>query len=190
VMTNVLWGLARLSNGEPSITPALIGRCWDESRGLFFDQVQPSGERIPISTWASLAPLALPDLPEEIGRRLVEEHLLDPEKYWTPVPPPSVSRQEPSFEPRDWQTFRGRRYWRGPTWVNSAWLLWIGLLRLGYAEEADHLARSVCDVYAREGSREFYEPFTGEGLGAVDFGWSGLAAELAEPDPTAARSYL
>ena len=28
-------------------------------------------------TWASLAPLALPDLPEEIGRRLVEEHLLN-----------------------------------------------------------------------------------------------------------------
>jgi hypothetical protein len=190
VMTNVLWGLARISMGEPSITPALIDRCWDESRGLFLDQVEPSGERVPISTWAALAPLALPDLPEEIGRRLVEEHLLDPEKYWTPVPPTSVSRQEPSFEPRDWQTLRGRRYWRGPTWVNSAWLLWIGLLRLGYAQEAGHLARSVCDVYVREGSREFYEPFTGEGLGAVQFGWSALAAELAEPDAAAARSYI
>jgi glycogen debranching enzyme len=85
---------------------------------------------------------------------------------------------------------RGRRYWRGPTWINSAWLLWIGLLRLGYTEQAAQMAKAVCDVYAREGSREFYEPFTGEGLGAVDFGWSALAAELAEPDPAAARSYL
>ena len=62
-----------------------------------------TGEPVPISTWAALAPLALPDLPEEIGRRLVEEHLLDPERYWTAVPPPSVSAQEPSFEPRRWK---------------------------------------------------------------------------------------
>ena len=37
VVVNVLWGLARLAAGEPSITPALIERCWDERRGLFLD---------------------------------------------------------------------------------------------------------------------------------------------------------
>jgi len=30
-----------------------------------------------------------------------------------------------------------RRYWRGPTWLNAAWLVWLGLTRLGYAEQAD-----------------------------------------------------
>ena len=88
------------------------------------------------STWSALAPLALPDLPEEIGRRLVEDHLLDRDRYWLPYPPPSVSAEEPSFEPRRWKGPLRRRYWRGPTWINSAWLLWIGLLRLGYATEA------------------------------------------------------
>src|SRR5439155_18094738 len=29
VATNVLWGLARLAMGEPSITPALVARLWD-----------------------------------------------------------------------------------------------------------------------------------------------------------------
>ena len=86
VMTNVLWGLARLAMGEPSITPALVDRLWDERRGLFLDEAQPGGLRPAVETWAALAPLALPDLPEEIGRRLVEEHLLDPERYWLPVP--------------------------------------------------------------------------------------------------------
>ena len=76
--TNVLWGLARLALGEPSITPALVDRLWDERRGLFLDEAQPGGARPAVETWAALAPLALPDLPEEIGRRLVEEHLLDP----------------------------------------------------------------------------------------------------------------
>ena len=64
VMTNVLWGLARISAGEPSITPAIVDRLWDERRGLFLDEVQPGGARPAVSTWAALSPLALPDLPE------------------------------------------------------------------------------------------------------------------------------
>jgi hypothetical protein len=202
VVVNVLWGLARLAAGEHSITPALVERLWDERRGLFLDvargrvarksETDPAGERdrrVRVSTWSALAPLALPDLPEEIGRRLVEEHLLDPQRYWTPYPPPSVSPQEPSFERRKWRGLLIRRYWRGPTWINSAWLIWLGLRRLGYDEEADHMATKLCTAYAREGSREFYEPFTGEGLGARAFGWSTLIAELAEPHPAVA-SYL
>jgi hypothetical protein len=202
VVVNVLWGLARLAAGEPSITPALIDRLWDERRGLFLDVARGEvarpddtdsvggDRRIRVSTWSALAPLALPDLPEEIGRRLVEEHLLNRERYWTPLPPTSVSAQEQSFEPRKWRGLLTRRYWRGPTWINSAWLLWIGLLRLGYRVQADHLADALLPAYVREGSREFYEPYTGDGLGAEDFGWSTLIAELAEPDPGAARSYL
>ncbi len=190
VVTNVLWNLSRIAHGEPSVTSALIDRCWDERAGLFYDQVLPSGERPEVSTWDSLAPLALPDLPEEIGRRLVEEHLLDTERYWTPFPPPSVSRQEPGFEPRDWQTSWVRRYWRGPTWINSAWLLWMGMLRLGYDEQAAEMAKALCAAVEREGLREFYEPFTGDGLGAQSFGWSTLIAELADPDPAAAASHL
>jgi glycogen debranching enzyme len=83
-----------------------------------------------------------------------------------------------------------RRYWRGPTWINSAWLLWIGLLRLGYRAEAERMTAALCHAYVREGAREFYEPFTGEGLGATEFGWSALIAELADPDAGAAASYL
>jgi Mannosylglycerate hydrolase MGH1-like glycoside hydrolase domain len=203
VVVNVLWGLARLAAGEASITPALIDRLWDPERGLFCDRVRgtphgdrgrliPSGEEwlVGVSTWASLAPLALPDLPEEIGHRLVREHLLDPKRYWLPLPPTSVSAAEPSFEPRDWQTLFTRRYWRGPTWINSAWLLWIGLRRLGYWEEAARMAGLLRGAVDRERLREFYEPRTGEGLGAVDFGWSSLIAELVDPDLAATRSYL
>ena len=97
VMTNVLWNLARIAAGEPSITPAIVDRLWDERRGLFLDEVQPGGARPAVSTWAALSPLALPDLPEEIGRRLVEEHLLDPARYWLDVP--TDLGQRPGAEP-------------------------------------------------------------------------------------------
>jgi hypothetical protein len=189
VLVNVLWCLSLRSLGRPGVTGALVERHWDERRGLFLDRVRPGGHRPTVSTWAALAPLALPDLPEPIGQRLVEEHLLDPARFWTPVAPPSVSAAEPSYEP-DGGRGLVRRYWRGPTWVNAAWLVWLGLRRLGYEEEATRLAGSLAATVAREGLREYYDPRDGTGLGAVDFAWSALIAELVDPDPAATRSHL
>jgi glycogen debranching enzyme len=140
-------------------------------------------------TWSALAPLALPDLPQVIARRLIEEYLLDPRRFWLPVAPPSVSADEPSFAVRE--RFWGlRRYWRGPTWVNSAWLVWLGLVRLGYAEHADTLARGVVGAVRAAGLREFYGPRDGRGMGARDFAFSALAIELEDPDERALTSYL
>jgi len=181
-LVNTMWSLSLQALGRPSVTPMLVARLWDERRGLFLDRVAPGGARPGILTWAALAPLALPDLPEEIGRRLVEQHLLNGEEFLTPVAPPSVAVSEPSYEPGGG---RGpvRRYWRGPTWVNAAWLVWLGMRRLGYEEEARRLADGLLAAVAREGLREYYDPRTGAGQGAKNFAWSALIAELADPAP-------
>ena len=188
-LVNTFWSLSLQASGRPSATPALVDRLWDERRGLFVDEAQPGAIRPRPLTWSSLAPLALPDLPEAIGRRLVEEHLLNQREFLTPVAPPSVAANERSYEP---DGGRGpiRRYWRGPTWVNSAWMAWLGLRRLGYVEEAVRLADGVIAAVAREGLHEYYDPRTGKGLGATDFAWSALIAELAAPDEGALTSYL
>ena len=181
-LVNTLWSLSLRALGRPSATPALVDRLWDERRGLFLDEAQPDGLRPETLTWASLAPLALPDLPEEIGRRLVEEHLLNEREFLTPVAPPSVAIDERGYEPGGGHG-PIRRYWRGPTWVNSAWLVWLGLRRLGYEAEAERLASGVIGAVAREGLREYYDPRNGTGMGAKDFAWSALIAELADPKP-------
>ncbi len=179
VLVNTFWSLSLQALGRPSATPAIVDRLWDEARGLFVDEARPGGLRPRTVTWASLAPLALPDLPEEIGRRLVEEHLLSPREFATAVAPPSVAVSEPSYEPGGG---RGpiRRYWRGPTWVNSAWMVWLGLRRLGYDEEAARLTAGLFGAVEREGLREYYDPRDGSGLGAEHFAWSALVAEMAE----------
>jgi Mannosylglycerate hydrolase MGH1-like glycoside hydrolase domain len=188
-LVNVVHGLSELALGRPSITPALVDRLYDAQSGLFFDDVWPEGQRARVLTWASLAPLALPDLPEEIGRRLVEGHLLNRAQFWLPVPPPSVAADERSFSTHD-RSLRLRRYWRGPTWVNSAWLLWLGLRRLGYDAEATTLSARLLDAVAQEGLCEYYDPNTGVGMGARDFAWSTLVSEFVARDPRAAQSYL
>ena len=118
----------------------------------------------------------------------MEEHLLDPARFWTAVPPPSVSLQDPSFSVNDRGLLRQRRYWRGPTWVNTAWLCWLGLVRLGYDQAAAELAQRLGAAVAGAGLREYYNPHTGAGMGARDFGWSSLVLELLEPDLDGART--
>jgi hypothetical protein len=181
-LVNTMWSLSLQALGRPSATPALVERLWDERRGVFVDEAQPGNVRPDVLTWTAFAPLALPDLPEQIGRRLIEEHLLNAREFLTPVPPPSVAACESSYEPGGG---RGpiRRYWRGPTWVNSAWMAWLGLRRLGYESEAQRLADGLIAAVAREGLHEYYDPRTGRGMGARDFAWSALIAELADPDP-------
>jgi hypothetical protein len=189
VLTNTLHGLSQLALGRRSITPALIDRLYDERSGLFGHQVWPGRRRPRVVTWVALAPLALPDLPESIGRRLVEEYLLDRRRFWLPVPPPSVAADERTFSMKD--TCLGlRRYWRGPTWVNSAWLVWLGLQRLGYEDVSAELERRLVRTVARAGLREYYDPVTGAGMGARDFGWSALVSEFVFRDAAARGSYL
>jgi len=107
-------------------------------------------------------------------------YLLDRRRFWTAVAPPAVALDEPSFSLRE--HFEGlRRYWRGPTWVNSAWLIWRGLVRLGYDDEAAEIARAITATVSREGLREFYDPRDGRGMGAKNFAWSALALELLDP---------
>jgi hypothetical protein len=185
VTTNVLYSLSRTALGMGSLTAQIIERLYDPRRGLFAPQARPTPatSRAPATTIAALTPLALPDLPPEVGHRLAA-HLLDPREFWSAVAPPSVSLADPAFSVRD----RGRlgilpaRYWRGPTWVNTAWLCWRGLRRLGYAEAADQLAGRLTGAIARSGLREYYDPFTGTGMGARDFAWSTLILEMLESD--------
>jgi glycogen debranching enzyme len=185
VLVNTFYALSlralhRLGGGERFLERArraeraLMERCWDEELGLFLDLAERSERPVRVSTWSSLAPLALRAIPEAVRRRLVEEHLLDPRRYRSPVGIPSVSREEPSFRPG----FDRFRCWRGPSWVNSAWLLVPPLRELGYEEEAERVAGSLAAAVEAEGFREYYNPLTGRGLGARDFGWSTLVVDL------------
>ena len=190
VTTNVLWGLLAWRPASPRSRRRWSTASGTSERGLFLDEAQPGGRRPAVETWAALAPLALPDLPEAIGRRLVEEHLLDPSALLAPGPAALGLRRRADLRARRRTRGLVRRYWRGPTWVNSAWLVWLGLRRLGYAEPAQRMADALSEIVSREGLREYYDPRTGAGLGATDFAWTSLVMELADPDPASAASHV
>jgi hypothetical protein len=69
--------------------------------------------------------------------------------------------------------------------------VWLGLTRLGYEDQAQTLGTRIMSAVLAQGLREYYDPYTGRGMGAVDFAWSSLVMEMLAADPlTAAASYL
>lgn len=200
VLVNTAWvlgweGLARL--GHPGaaaraeqLTSALVRRLFDPRAGIFFAE-GPSGERLRVSTWAGLAPLALHRLPKDIGHRIANEHLLNPQCFWLDFPVPSTAACEPTFVPGCDRYLWIDRYWRGPTWLFSTWFVQRGLQQLGYDAERAHLADRTLALIRQSGFREYFNPLTGEGMGARNFGVSTIAAEcaaMAEEGPDERRS--
>lgn len=153
---------------------ALVAKCWDAGAGAFWDLSGSREEPVKLLTFTSLFPLILPDLDRDIARRLVEEHLLNEREFWLRYPVPSVAATEPSFDPG----LRTNALWRGGTWINVNWYLYWGLRAHGYRDIASRLARGTVELMAGSGVREFYDPLTGAGQGAVDFGWSTLVLDL------------
>ena len=155
------------------MTPAPVEQAWGPAPRAIWDLAGAANEPLRVLTVTSLVPLILPRLPRQIAAALVEQ-LTDPLTFWLPYPVPSVAASEPSFEP----DFASGLIWRGPSWVNTNWLLIGGLWLHGHGGVADELTERTLEMVARGGFREFFDPRTVTGHCAESFGWTALVLDL------------
>jgi glycogen debranching enzyme len=143
---------------------ALDGPLWDAERESYRDRDVKSDQPIRVEHVANLLPLfaGVPD------RRAAALAARLASSFDAPWPVPTVPLRDPAFD--------GRRYWRGPTWVNVNWMLIDGLRRAGRAAEVDRLTGRTLELIERAGFREYFDPESGEGCGAEDFAWTAALA--------------
>jgi hypothetical protein len=148
------------------ITTALVDQLWSPSRDIFLALDERSGQLLAERTVAGLIPLVLPGLPAGLRDALLVT--LTGPSFGAGQP---GIRGVPSFDLID-RRYNPRRYWRGPTWLNTTWLLAEGLRTHG----EDALAQRLCDdmvaLVAGAGFREYFNPRTGSGHGTSNFSWS------------------
>lgn len=80
------------------------------------------------------------------------------------MPLPSYDRTDPGFD--------ATRYWRGPAWINTSWLVLRGLERHGRRDESAMLRSALVAAVRRSGFREYFDPIARTGHGCTDFSWT------------------
>lgn len=77
----------------------------------------------------------------------------------------------PSHDPNA-KGFEAQRYWRGPVWLITNFLVENGLRNAGCIATADRIVRSSLELIDKSGFAEYYDPQTGAALGGGRFTWT------------------
>ncbi|HEV7454580.1 MAG TPA: trehalase family glycosidase, partial [Candidatus Saccharimonadales bacterium] len=136
---------------------------WDPYTETYYPRDFVTHRLLKEPTVASLLPLYAGSITKERAALLVKglenEHVFGPA-----FPVPSTPLNSIWFDPV--------RYWQGPTWFNTNWLIIEGLRRYGYKDHADALAESMIELARDHGFHEYFNPLSGDGLGADNFSWT------------------
>ncbi len=144
-------------------TQKALDQLWDEPSGQYYCRSFISHKIIEEPTIATLLPLYGGNISKERAKRLVE--ILKSRKYFgVSYPVPSIPVNSPYFNEF--------KYWQGPSWVNTNWLIIDGLRRYGYENEADLLSQRTLEMVAENGIAEYFSPLSGKPAGAADFSWT------------------
>lgn len=166
---------ARRARAE-RLTAALVERLWDPAEGMFFCRDLRGGGLVPERGVSGLVPLLLPGLPREVVTALVGT-LSGPHFGLG-----TTTRLVPSYDLLG-EAFDPHRYWCGPAWFNTSWLVERGLRLHGELARADALRDAVLDLADESGFAEYVDPYTGEACGATGFSWTAaLTLDLLHSD--------
>ncbi|HSX15390.1 MAG TPA: trehalase family glycosidase [Candidatus Saccharimonadales bacterium] len=136
---------------------------WDEYAGTYWSRDFVTHRLLKQQSIASLMPLYAGTITKERAAVLVRQ-LENDKKFGPAFPVPSVPLDSPDFDPD--------RYWQGPSWLNTNWLIIDGLKRYGFKEHAAALRDSSLEMVNQSGFAEYFDPNTAEPLGAHNFSWT------------------
>jgi Mannosylglycerate hydrolase MGH1-like glycoside hydrolase domain len=127
------------------ITTALQDRLWPAGAKLAQAYDMRSGILQPEATVGGALPLLLPDLDREIVERIVRALTGSGFEVGSSATlgVPSYDRTSAKYDPT--------RYWRGPSWMNTTWLVTTGLRRHSYLELVCGVGNDQQDVDDRLG---------------------------------------
>lgn len=157
---------ARLAERARRHAQRMVEHLYCREDGLFYDRRLEDGAWVKVLTPACFLPLwAGVPLPEAQARAMIEKYLLAPEHFFGEYPFPVVAYSDREYSADNW--------WRGPVWMNIAYLMLEVLDGYGYAVQRDQAAdRLVAMVTRNVRPYELFDSRTGQGQGVIDYGWT------------------
>ena len=195
-----------LSSDADNLCASIREHCWDEWTGSYYSvdlniersatpeagsTTFPIHAGLPldwpcliqrIGVWSNFLPMWAGIATQEQAERLVRGSLLDPRTFDSPSGVRTLSKLEKMYTIR---ASGNPSSWLGPVWGVSNYLVFRGLVRHGFEEEARTLCdRTIrlfaCDIERFGALHEYYEPETGEPLLNRGFqNWNYLVLNMA-----------
>jgi putative isomerase len=154
---------ARWKKREAELSRRIEKQLYDENAGVYMDRHRNSG-----AFTGALSPASFMPLYTGIASKSRAEKMAalasDPKKLHPSMPTIAF----------DHACYQSNAYWRGPTWLNTAYFALKGLKEYGYEEPANKGKQVILDWCSqnKDALYEYYDSKTGKGLGASRFGWS------------------
>lgn len=159
---------AKLRHEAQILRGQVRARMFDPAAGYFYDieiddgaPVRVMGPEGWIPLWTGLATGS--------QARAVARVMLDPRKFATRMPFPTLAADHPEFSPVN-------GYWRGPVWIDQAYFAVAALRNYGMSREADDMRRRLLDnadgLLDSAPIFENYDPLSGAGVQSPNFSWS------------------
>ena len=173
--------------GEPTIAAANRDRAerglraldglWSDTHEQYLCRDRVSGTLVDSSSLGGLLPVfaAIPKARAAAIARTIERQAQ------------AVRFLVPSHDPAD-ARFEQKRYWRGPVWLVTNYMVADGLAAAGEQDVADRIVQSSLELIEKSGFAEYYDPLTGEPCGGGRFTWTAaMVIEFLEQAREAAR---
>lgn len=167
---------------KAALKDAVQTHCYDEKDGFYYnvdlnllpidpDIVLHSGaprhwntllQRI--SVWSGFLTMWSGIATQEQAARMVKENLLDEKSFWAPYGVRTLSKYEKMYTIA---ATGNPSCWLGPIWGISNFMVFLGLVKYGFDQEAHSLAERTVELFERDirqcgQMHEYYHPETGQ----------------------------
>jgi len=155
---------------------AMREHMWDEARGLFVAVKRESLEKVPVPTIGSWIPLTAGIPTPAMASRMAETFCTS--DWLTPLPLPTVGRNDPHWDTSITGMERHRWMWRGDVWPPTNYQVATGFAAYGFKEIAALITDKTVENALTNGINERYHCDTGVGLGVKGLGMSCTIATM------------
>lgn len=146
---------------------------WDDADGMYYDRNEKTGQLVKVKSATCFMPLFAGAATPARAKRMIREHLLNENEFWLAYPVASYAKTEPDYYQGSHKLPNGNNEcnWRGPSWAPTNYMIFQGLMRYGYTNEARVLSERLLDMAVKRNMvlREYYDGETGFGLGQTHF---------------------
>lgn len=175
VMADIIgYKLPAALTASMKLSEQALEKFWDGTNNEYYSRSYNTDRLIKLDTIAGLMPLYSGAITHSRAKQLVDK-LNDENSFGLNFPVPSV--------PLNSKWFQQNKYWQGPSWINTNWMIIQGLSDYGFNKEAKDLCAKSLELIQKNGCYEYFSPIKGTPAGAKNFSWSAaLAIDLLKQD--------